>query len=252
MYMSRDYNEAYSNYARCYEIVRRVAGTGGPKAMHYAFLCAASKSCTSNYAQAIPLYENLIASYKQRQDMEQVVRMSMKVLHLHLKAGDSRNAFRVVDEIIAYRQKGLLETMQQLADTLISYNYIVKGVAILRKILYCSSIINRETVKSTYKGECKKRKEYYDAYYSMGIAYSKTDSEKAYRYMNAALELAGSVYGKCSAESAKVYLAIGRIYKVLKDVYNARNNFKVAHEIVKSKPSQRKLLDDIENELDSC
>ena len=105
-------------------------------------------------------------------------------------------------------------------------------------------------MKSVYKEEYKERKECYEVYYSLGMAYFKTDIDKAYTYMNTTLELAGKIYGKSSVESARSYLAIGRIYKALGDPYNAKNNFKVAREIVKVKANQEKLLSEIENELE--
>ena len=98
MYLRKQYNEAFNYYNRCYDIVTRIAGTNGPKAIHYTLLCAATKSYTADYIKAIPLYEHVLNLYKQRH--EKTIEISLKLLTLYLKAKDSKNVFRIVDEIV--------------------------------------------------------------------------------------------------------------------------------------------------------
>ena len=78
------------------------------------------------------------------------------------------------------------------------------------------------------------------------------NKENAYKYMNLALEIADKVCGKNSVESAETYLAIGEIYKRSGDMYNAKNNFKVANDIMKTRTDRKDIVSIIQRELSTC
>lgn len=106
-------------------------------------------------------------------------------------------------------------------------------------------------MKETHGDKYQHREETYRVYYNIAALHIKegTKLELAYNYMNVALQIANTVFGRDSVESAAAYFAIGKIYKKWDDAYNAHNHFKVARDILERKKGQEFLLGEIFKEL---
>jgi len=118
-----------------------------------------------------------------------------------------------------------------------------------------------QLIKEIYKGKYQTRIETYKIWYGIGCAYMQTgiqnDITNAYDYMNLALQISDKLCGKDSIESGLVYLNIGKLYKMKGDLYNAKNHFRVAQDIlentkIENEEKRKNYLSEIKNEIMFC